>query len=267
MGQEALTTCEEALVGSLDRQREPLLWGVARVCRGFGLLASATGPGDHRIELAQAQVALAESLELTREQSPLVWSLTQDMMAAVLIALNGGGGSADHLKDAVDALNQALTVQTRACTPLYWAATQQQMGVALTLLGQSENNIGDLRKAENAYHAELDVHTNEDFPYDWATAQIDLSSVLSVRGEREHDPLLVCQALYRALLCQVINKYCARPGAQNASVAYATLKSVFDEHDRQECQAKLESKFGKLPFDLAASRAEKSVRPHKRSSQ
>ncbi len=245
--QEALTTLREAL-RSLDRQREPLLWGCARGLLGTGLLASAAGPGDHRIVLAEAQSALKESLELTREQAPLAWAGEQDMIGLTWIALSDSDSEngTDYLRDSVEAFNQALTVETRSCTPLAWASTQHNLGRALVLLGKSENNVEDFRKAEETYHAELDVHTNGGFPDDWALAQSGLSEALRLRGDREHNSRLVCQALYRALFCATMNEYHKQPGppgcVQDVSAAYNTFVSDFDKHDRTECRTRLEER-------------------------
>ncbi len=241
MIQEAVATFRDAL-RSLDRDREPLLWGQARGLLGLGLLASALRPGDHRIVLAEAQSAFMESLELTRERSPLTWASTQTLSGLTSIALSNSDSpnAADHLRDAVGAFNQSLTVETSSCTPLPWAETQQQLGNALTLLGQGENDVQDFRKAEDAYRAELKIHTNGEFPSQWASAQTGLSRVLSLRGDREHDPVLVCQALYRAMLCAGINKYCMQSGLQDVVLAYNTLGCEFDRHDREDCRSRLE---------------------------
>jgi tetratricopeptide (TPR) repeat protein len=242
---EALTTTRDAL-RTLDRQREPLWWGAAHALLGIELLASAAGPGDHRIVLAEAQSALKESLELTREQAPLTWAATQTMIGLASIALSDSDSEngAGHLRDSVEAFNQALTVETRSCTPLQWAEAQHSLGGALVGLGRSENNVEDLRKAEDAYHAELDVYTNRGFPSEWALAQSGLSEALRLRGDREHNPKLVCQALYRALFCAGTNEYNTRPGTpgcvQGVAAAYNTLVSDFDKHDRGECRVRLE---------------------------
>ncbi|MGB3552899.1 MAG: hypothetical protein WA993_19630, partial [Candidatus Binatus sp.] len=175
--QEALTTLQDAL-RSLDRQREPLLWGVAQTSLGMALLESAERPGDHRMALAEAQSAFKKSLELTREQAPLMWASTQAMIGLTLIAVSKSQNDVSYLRDSVEAFNRALTVETRSCTPLDWASTQQGLAGALVLLGRSENNAEDFQKAEDAYHAALDVYTNREFPYDWAFAQSGLSEAL-----------------------------------------------------------------------------------------
>jgi tetratricopeptide (TPR) repeat protein len=250
--QEALTRFRDAL-RSIDRQRQPLLWGQANALLGAGLAASGLTPGDHRIVLVEAQSAFRASLELTRQGNALAWAAAQTMSGITSIALSKSDSpnGSQHLRDSVEAFNQALTVETRSCTPLEWADTQHELGDALTLLGLSENNATDLRKAEEAYHAELDVHTNGSFPYNWARAQTGLSGVLTLRGSREHNPVLVCQAIYRALLCADVNQYCTQQAAQIVETAYDTFKCVFDEPDRQKCQAKLEWEFAK-PFYLSS---------------
>jgi hypothetical protein len=249
--QDALTAFRDAL-RSLDRQRDPLMWGQAQALLGAGLLASGLTPGDHRIVLLDAQSALRESLELTRGGNALAWAAAQTMSGITSVALSKSDSpnSDNHLRDSLEAFNQALTIETRSCTPLDWAETQHALGGALTLLGQSENNMADLRKAEDAYHEELDVHTNGDFPYEWARAQLELSAVLVLRGDREHNPVLVCQAIYRALVCANFNKYCVQHATQDVEVAYDSFKCVFDEAERQKCQAKLEQEFARS-FDLS----------------
>lgn len=239
--QEALTTFRDAL-RSLDRQREPLWWGQARALLGAGLCASGLTPGDHRIVLAEAQSALRESLELTREGNPLGWAATQTMSGITSIALSNSDSpnGAAHLRDSVEAFNQALRVETRSCTPLEWAETHKELGEALALRGQRENNEEDLQKAADAYHAELEIHTNKDFPSEWASAQMGLAKVLSLQGLREHNAVLVCQSIYRMVLCAGTNRYCAQAGAFTYAFYYHFQMFDFDEHERQKCQAKLE---------------------------
>ncbi len=251
--QEALTTLRVTL-RSVDNQREPQLSGQTRFLIGLGLLASAVTPGDHRIPLAEAQSAFEGSLELTRERSPLTWALTETTSGIASIALSSSDSpnSAEHLRDSIESFGQALTVETRSCTPLEWANTQHELGIALTLLGQAENKSEDFRKAEVAYHAELGVRTNKDFPAEWVTAQVALSDVLGLRGNLEHDPLLVCQALNRALLCAGIDKDCMQPATPVIDAAYFTLVRAFDRNDRERCQARLEETFDKVPFDLSS---------------
>jgi hypothetical protein len=164
-----------------------------------------------------------------------------------------------HLRNSVETFDQALTVETRSCTPIEWADTEHELGIALTLLGETENKGEDFRRAEDAYHAELDVYTNEDFPPKWANAQIGLSGALFLRGNLEHSPVLVCQALNRALLCANIDKDCAQPATPIVNAAYYTLLGSFDKIDREKCQARLEGNFEKLPFDLSKPNTNQSL--------
>ncbi len=88
---------------------------------------------------------------------------------------------------AVQALQNALTVYTKAALPLEWAATQNDLGNTLqneALLATGSKSIALFDQAIAAFQDALTVRTKTAAPQDWATTQNNLGCSLDDEGER-----------------------------------------------------------------------------------
>jgi hypothetical protein len=234
----------QAARDSLDQKREPWLWNMATLFHGVGQLVWATRPGDHRVELAETELSLNESLKLMRDQDPSTWALTQLGLgsAHLMLGLRPSKPEEPQLRQAVEGFEKSLTVATRSCSPIVWALDERGLGRALSSLGETTGSIEDLRQGESAFRSELSVHTDANFPEQWAEAQLGLSEALRLQGVRRRDAKLVCQAFERALVCGRYNSYCAKRNRSEVYHDYSALMCNFDLKDRSECENSLLAK-------------------------
>jgi tetratricopeptide (TPR) repeat protein len=157
--------------------------------------------GTARLEEAVAAYRAAQE-ELTREQIPLEWAMTQGNLGFALSTLGERESGTARLEEAMAAYRTALEERTRERVPLDWARTQWGLGVALANLGERDSGTSRLEEAVAAYRAAQEELTREQIPLEWAMTQGNLGFALARLGEREGGTARLEEAVaaYRAAL-------------------------------------------------------------------
>jgi hypothetical protein len=99
--------------------------------------------------------------EMTREQAPLLWALTQAGLGLALVTLGARENGTARLEDAVTANRAALQELTRERSAPDWASAQTNLGRALAALGTREGGTAPGRSGCGlpGSHAENDART------------------------------------------------------------------------------------------------------------
>lgn len=174
--------------------------------------AAVAVPGAARVEAAIAQSNLGLALESLARRQPdggeenlrrameayraalarldpqadrADWTVVQNNLGNVLVALGEREPGPARLDEAVGVFRGVLKARDRKQTPLGWAMAQNNLGNALGLLGEREPGTRRLEEAVQAYRAALEEYRPEKLPLDWAMTQRNLGITLRSLGERE----------------------------------------------------------------------------------
>jgi tetratricopeptide (TPR) repeat protein len=134
--------------------------------------------------LDSARVAVEASLtDAYREQEPLAWAESQNILGNVLAA------KAQQLRDdelfemAIQCFKHALAVFEQETSPLDWATTQINLATAQQALGRQLDNSKLLKEAADAYTNALLVWTRKGTPEPWASAMHQLGMTFHSYGK------------------------------------------------------------------------------------
>lgn len=128
------------------------------------------------------EVLEAALVEISREQSPLVWAETQNSLGNILSAQGQQQRNADLFNGAIASFGHALEVLSQEESPLDWAATQSNLGAVLQALGRQESDSKLLSKAVDAYTAALLEYSRKETPEEWAAVMFQLGATLHTYG-------------------------------------------------------------------------------------
>jgi tetratricopeptide (TPR) repeat protein len=156
-------------------------------------VAGHLGSADH-FQLAAQNYR--EALEdLSADDAPDDWALTQAHLGAVLHILVEHHGGADTLTAAATALRAALQVLTKTAHPRQWAAAQNRLGLVLYRLDAHTGDTELLKGALSAYQSALQVYSRAETPLVWAEVMNNFAQAAQVLGQHLRNPDVIAKAV------------------------------------------------------------------------
>jgi tetratricopeptide (TPR) repeat protein len=142
----------------------------------LGRRESAEGdPESAKKQMRDAIAAHRESLqEYSREQTPLDWAKTQEILGDALSSLGSLESNAKRLEQGVNAYVEARTVLTREHTPQEWTRASNSLCSALIALEEQERKKFRLDKAKAALESVRDIlrETDPGTQHHWLEVRI-----------------------------------------------------------------------------------------------
>jgi tetratricopeptide (TPR) repeat protein len=225
--------CERAL-GMVEREDNPVLWGVLQVELANALQQNPLGNRAENLEKAIHHYQQALEV-LTRQAYPQQWAAAQNNLAAAY-AERIRGERAENLEQAIFHYQQALEVYTRQAYPEQWAMTQHNLGNAYAdrIRGERAEN---LEQAIFHYQQALEVLTRQAYPEQWAATQNNLGEAYRnrIRGERAEN---LEQAIFHYQ--QALAVYTRQAYPEQWAAAQNNLAAAYAERIRGERAENLE---------------------------
>lgn len=156
----------------------------------FGLVAATLGyQSDQPGWLDVAVMQQERALEVwNKEQAPLEWAMTQDLLGSSLRQLGELKGGVDYLERAASAYRSALEIVDGSAVNR--AMSTRNLGVTLMILGERGGHTDILWESVAAFRSALEVFTAEGTPDAWAMTMTDLGGALSRLAEQRGDTAL-----------------------------------------------------------------------------
>lgn len=132
-----------------------------------------------------------------REQQPLAWAESQNILGNVVAAKAQQLRDDDLFEEAIQCFKHALAELDQEKSPLDWAAAQNNLATAQQALGRQLGNSKLLKEAADAYTNALLVWTRKDTPESWASAMHQLGATFHsygklLKGNRTFQKSVVC---------------------------------------------------------------------------
>jgi tetratricopeptide (TPR) repeat protein len=120
---------------------------------------------------------------ISRDQQPSAWAVTQNNLGNILAALGQQRRDAELFERAIQCFNYALEEFRQEDSPLEWAATQYNLGTASQALGRLLDATKPLKIAVDAYTNALLVWTRDKSAEDWMFTMHQLGATLHTHGK------------------------------------------------------------------------------------
>lgn len=134
--------------------------------------------------LDSARVAVEASLtDAYREQEPLAWAESQNVLGNVLAAKGQQLRDDQLFEKAIQCFNNALEEFTQEKSPFDWATTQYNLGTAKQALGRQLDDSKLLKSSVDAYTNSLLVWSRKETPEEWAAAMHQLGATFHTYGK------------------------------------------------------------------------------------
>ncbi len=170
-----------------------------QMCYGNAVAALAFLRGTIDLYHVAVQTYRAALEQLSRDDSPMDWALTQKHMGASLQAIVEHTFDEDTLRQAAEALQASLEIFSRENHPMQWASAQNRMGQVLYKLDLKTGEQEILKKSLTAFQAALQVFTRNDFPSRWAEVMNNFAQAAQVLGEQLHSAEVLEKAVNACL--------------------------------------------------------------------
>ncbi len=137
--------------------------------------------------MQEAVEAYRAALELykTHGAPNEAWARVELGLTTALVYLSDREQGMDSLDEALDAINDAISITDKAERPLQWAQAQSTLGNVLRLMGDHTGDASSYKQAVAAQQAAVAALDRDKTPLDWATAQANLGAALMRIGESE----------------------------------------------------------------------------------
>lgn len=166
-----------------------------QMCYGNAVATLAYNRGTTDLYQVAVQTFRAALEQLSREDNPVEWALTQKHLGASLQAIAERNDDEDSLHLAVDALKAALGIFRIDSHSLQWASTQNRLGQVLYKLDLKTGVSETLKESLAAFQAALKVYNRNEYPSRWADVMNNFAQAAQVLGEQMHST----EALERAV--------------------------------------------------------------------
>ena len=155
-----------------------------QMCYGNAVATLAFLRGTTDLYHVAVQTYRAALEQLSRDDSPIDWALTQKHLGASLQATVEHTLNADTLRQAAEALEASLEIFRRENHPIQWASAQNRLGQVLYKLDLITGEQEILKKSLAAFQAALQVFNRDAFPSRWADVMNNLAQAAQVLGEQ-----------------------------------------------------------------------------------
>jgi tetratricopeptide (TPR) repeat protein len=157
-----------------------------QMCYGNAVAALAFLRGTIDLYHVAVQTYRAALEQLSRDDSPIDWALTQKHLGASLQAIVEDTLDEKTLRQAAEALQASLEIFSRENHPMQWASAQNRIGQVLYKLDLKTGEQEILKKSLASFQAALQVFTRNDFPSRWAEVMNSFAQSAQVLGEQLH---------------------------------------------------------------------------------
>ena len=157
-----------------------------QMCYGNAVATLAYQRGTADLYQVAVQTYRAALEQLSRDDTPIDWALTQKHLGASLQAIAERSSDQETLSQAAEAFEASLEIFRRDTYPMQWAAAQSRLGLILYKLDLKTGDEDTLKKSLAAFQAALQVFTRNDFPSRWADVMNNFSQAAQVLGEQLH---------------------------------------------------------------------------------
>lgn len=165
------------------------------MCYGNAVATLAFQRGTADLYHVAVQTYLAALEQLSKDDNPIDWALTQKHMAASLQAIAERTDGEEILTQAAEALEACLEVFRRETYPVQWASAQSRLGLVLYKLDLKSGDSETLKKSLAAFQAALQFFTRSNYPARWADVMNNFSQAAQVLGEQLHSPEVLEKAV------------------------------------------------------------------------
>ena len=141
------------------------------------------------------------------------WAVAQTNLSATCWNLYGATDDFAYGDEALDAVQEALTIYNPKNFPLDWAMAKQNLGCMLGTLGQDPKNLNALQYGIDCLRDALTVYTRDTVPMDYAMASANLAASLCTLADYTKDTdhlksaetcLLQALDVYTAASCSAV---------------------------------------------------------------
>lgn len=184
--EEAIAADRDALT-TITPEADLQTWRQAESDLGNGLNSLAMlEHGALAIDDAQAGLAAYQKVLSTfrKDTEPRGWATIEGEIGEALTTWGANESSADHLEQAVDALNQSLMLINPHNDPATWAYLQNDLGLALAILGEREAGTARLEQSASAFRQALTVLSKDKNDAQFKRTTDDLNDVLAELKKR-----------------------------------------------------------------------------------
>jgi tetratricopeptide (TPR) repeat protein len=170
-----------------------------QMCYGNAVATLAFQRGTTDLYHVAVQTYRAALEQLSRDDSPIDWALTQKHLGASLQAIVEQTLDEDTLRQAAEALEASLEIFRRESHPMQWASAQNRLGQVLYRLDLKTGEQETLKKSLAAFQAALQVFNRNDFPSRWADVMNNFAQAAQVLGEQLHSAEVLEKAVNACL--------------------------------------------------------------------
>ncbi len=165
------------------------------MCYGNAVATLAFQRGTADLYQVAVQTYRAALEQLSSEDNPVDWALTQKHLGASLQAIAERTDDEDTLDQAAQALEASLQVFRQNTYPTQWASTQSRLGLVLYKLDLKTGDAETLKRSLAAFQAALQVFTRRDNPNRWADVMNNFAQAAQVLGEQLHSVEVLQKAI------------------------------------------------------------------------
>lgn len=159
---------------------------------GFGGPFLAPDPGETRKLEAQVSDLRNRAAAVDRGRSPTTWVISQARLGGALAELGENTNNTEQIRQAVQSLRSALSLETG--DPAIAARAATSLGHALVGLAKRESGTAQLEDALRAYRAAIAKWNRQERPLDWAEASAGMGLALGLLGQRRQAVSLLNEA-------------------------------------------------------------------------
>ena len=157
-----------------------------QMCYGNAIATLAHQRGTAELYQVAVQTYRAALEQLSRDDNPIDWALTQKHLGASLQAIAERTNDEETLNQSAEALEAALETFRPEIYPIQWASAQNRLGLVLYKLDLKTGDAETLKKSLNAFQSALHIFNRNDHPARWADVMNNFAQAAQVLGEQLH---------------------------------------------------------------------------------
>lgn len=170
-----------------------------QMCYGNAIATLAFQRGTVELYQVAVQTYRAALEQLSRDDSPIDWALTQKHLGASLQAIAERNNNEETLIQAAAALEAAIETFRPDIFPIQWASTQNRLGLVLYKLDLKTGDADTLKRSLKAFQSALPVFNRADHPSRWADVMNNFAQAAQVLGEQLHSTEVLEKAVTACL--------------------------------------------------------------------
>lgn len=170
-----------------------------QMCYGNAIATLACQRGTVELFQVAVQTYRAALEQLSRDDNPVDWALTQKHLGASLQVIAERSNDTQTLSQSAEALQGALEVFRPDTYPTLWASAQNRLGLVLYKLDLLTGDAETLKNSLNAFQSALHVFSRADHPARWADVMNNFAQAAQVLGEQLHSTEVLEKAVNACL--------------------------------------------------------------------